>query len=190
MSFGSTPQMLKNLIAGAVMICLLAPASFSQPNTGSIKGTVTDQLGSLVVGAIVFARDTRGVEKTATTNSAGIYEFRSLTAGLYDLKVVASGFEIVEEKQVEVRSARTTILDLQLNIAIVEQSVTVEEKGVSTDSERNADAIVLRERELEALPSDPEALAAALQAMAGPTQGEGGAQIKVDGFSNGQIPPK
>src|SRR5687768_5859488 len=189
MSFGSISPMLKNLIAAAFLICLVAPASFSQ-NTGSIKGTVTDQLGSLVVGASVTARDARGVEKKATTNPAGIYEFRSLAAGVYDLTVVASGFEVLEEKQVEVRSARATNLDLQLNIAIVEQSVIVEEKGVSTDSERNADAVVLRERELEALPSDPEALAAALQAMAGPTQGEGGAQVKVDGFSNGQIPPK
>src|SRR5207237_1609539 len=43
---------------------------------------------------------------------------------------------------------------------------------------------------LEALPNEPEALAAALRAMAGPTQGENGPQVKVDGFSNGQIPPK
>src|SRR5205807_2736829 len=48
-------------------------------------------------------------------------------------------------------------------------------KGVSTD----ADAMILRERELEALPNEPEALAAALQAMAGPTQGENGPQVKV-----------
>src|SRR5205085_8011305 len=39
--------------------------------------------------------------------------------------------------------------------------------------------------------TDPDALAAALQAMAGPPQTEGGnAQVKVDGFSNGTIPPK
>src|SRR5207253_4200083 len=72
----------------------------------------------------------------------------------------------------------------------LEQTVTIDNKGVSTDADRNADTIILRERELEALPDEPEALAAALQAMAGPTQGENGPQVKVDGFSNGQIPPK
>lgn len=182
--------MLKKLLAGAFLLTVLAPDSFSQQNTGSIKGTVTDQLGSLIVSATVVAKDARGVERKVTTNSTGIYEFRSIASGYYDLKVLAPGFEGFEEKQVEVRSGKTTTLDLQLSIASVEQSVTVEEKGVSTDSERNADAIVLRERDLEALPSDPEALAAALQALAGPTQGESGAQVKVDGFSNGQIPPK
>src|SRR5436305_6076401 len=81
-------------------------------------------------------------------------------------------------------------LDLQLTIGTLEQTVTIDNKGVSTDADRNADASILRERELEALPDEPEALAAALQAMAGPTQGENGPQVKVDGFSNGQIPPK
>src|SRR5206468_13050932 len=70
------------------------------------------------------------------------------------------------------------------------QTVTVDNKGVSTDADRNADAIVLREKELQALPDDPEALSAALQAMAGPMAGPNGAQVKVDGFSNGQMPPK
>src|SRR5436305_9445568 len=81
-------------------------------------------------------------------------------------------------------------LDLQLTIGTLEQTVTIDNKGVSTDADRNADAMILRERELEALPNEPEALAAALRAMAGPTQGENGPQVKVDGFSNGQIPPK
>ena len=83
--------------------------------------------------------------------------------------------------------------DMQLSIGSVEQIVTVDNKGVSTDSDRNADALVLGLKELEALPTDPDALAAALQAMAGPSLGDengGTAQIKVDGFSNGKIPPK
>jgi len=188
--FGPRGRLLKKLLACAFLLSVLASDSLSQQNTGSIKGIVTDQLGSLVVGASVVAKGARGVEKKVTTNSSGIYEFRSMASGFYDLKILASGFETFEEKQVEVRSNKTTTLDLQLSIASVEQSVTVEEKGVSTESGRNADALVLRERELETLPNDPEALAAALQAMAGPTQGEGGAQVKVDGFSNGQIPPK
>jgi len=51
---------------------------------------------------------------------------------------------------------------------------------------------VLRGQDLDALPNDPNALQAALQALAGPADPESGAgpQVKVDGFSNGQIPPK
>jgi hypothetical protein len=184
-------KLLKRLLAFAFLLTGLVPSSsLAQQNTGSIKGTVADQLGSLVINASVVAKDASGLERKTITSSAGTFEFKTLAPGSYDLTVVAAGFNLYEEKNVAVSPGQTTPLDLQLSIATVEQSVTVDDKAMSTDSDRNADALVLRGRELEALPNDPEALAATLQAMAGPTLGESGPQIKVDGFSGGQIPPK
>ena len=171
------------LFASALIVC-------AQQSTGSLKGTVKDQLGALVVDATVVIKDGKNSERTATTDANGIYEFRSLAPGRYDLTITAAGFNLLEEKNVELRAGKTTTLDSQLTIGALEQTVTVDNKGISTDADRNADAIVLRERELAALPDDPEALAAALQAMAGPMSGQNGAQVKVDGFSNGQMPPK
>ena len=184
-----------NRIVATLSICLLlvclTSRSFAQQTTGSIKGSVTDQLGSLVVGATIVAKDSKGTERTATTNATGAYEFRSLAPGKYNLKVSAPGFTVLEEKNVVVKPGATANLDLQLSIEALEQLVTVDnKKGVSTDSDRNGDALILSGRELEALPNDPEALQAALQAMAGPPQGENGPQVTVNGFSNGQIPPK
>lgn len=183
-------QALKHLMAGGVLLVLLCSASAAQQTTGALKGTVTDQAGGLIVSATVVLRDAKGAERKTTSNSNGGFEFKSLAAGFYDLTASAPGFDLFEEKRIEVRSGRTTPFDLELNIASVEQSVTVDQKTLSTDSDRNADAVVLGQRELEALPSDPDAFASALQALAGPPQGENGPQIKVDGFSNGQIPPK
>ena len=40
------------------------------------------------------------------------------------------------------------------------------------------------------LPDDPEALSAAVQAMAGPSAGPNGGQIFIDGFTGGRMPPK
>ena len=45
-------------------------------------------------------------------------------------------------------------------------------------------------KDLDALPDDPDELAAALQALAGPSMGPNGGQIFVDGFSGGRLPPK
>src|SRR3989440_6353287 len=171
-------------------LLLLAAANVFSQQTISIKGTVTDQLGGLVVNASVVAKDSKGNALTVTTDNDGNYQFHNLLPGRYQLIVTASGFNTLEEKNVEVKSGKPLTLDLQLMVGSVEQIVTVDNKGVSTDSDRNADALVLGQKELEALPTDPDALAAALQAMAGPTQGDSGAQIKVDGFSNSQIPPK
>lgn len=177
-------------LLGPGLLGLLSSKSFAQQSVGSIKGNVSDQVGGLIVGATVIARGANGQQRKTVTSQNGNFEFKSLPAGFYDLKAVAEGFDAFEQKQIEVKSGRATSFDFQLNIASVEQSVTIEDKGVSTDSDRNANAIVLGERELQALPDDPDALSAALQALAGPPQGENGPQIKVDGFSNGQIPSK
>lgn len=171
------------LIASAITVS-------SQPSTGTLKGTVKDQLGALVVGASIVVKNGKHSERTITSDDNGNYEVRSLSPGRYDLTITAPGFNSLEEKNVELRAGKTTKLDVELTIGTIEQTVIVDNKGVSTDADRNADAIVLRERELAALPDDPDALTAALQAMAGPGAGENGAQVKVDGFSNGTVPPK
>lgn len=174
-----------------LLLCAFATPIAAQQNSGTLKGAVTDQLDSLVVGANVTVRNANGVVTSATTNSSGVYEFKRLPPGSYLLKIRAPGFAVFEENSVEVRARETTTLNAQLSVAIDEQQVTVDDRDVSTDPDNNASAVVLRGRDLEALPNDPQALLAALQSLAGPADPEsGGAQVKVDGFSNGQIPPK
>src|SRR5215471_19072233 len=184
---------------GFLICCLLlltAADALAQSNNVSIKGTITDQLGGLVVGARVIAKDAKGNGVTVSSDNDGNYAFHNLLPGRYDLTVTAGGFSTLEVKNLELKSGKTLVHDLQLVVGSVEQVVTVDNKALSTDSDRNGDALVLGVKELEALPTDPDALAAALQAMAGPAAlgdengGSSGAQIKVDGFSGGKIPPK
>jgi hypothetical protein len=186
----SLSDVCQSLVLCIAILAAVAPGALCQQSTGSIKGSVTDQQASLVVDAAVFAKDANGIERKTSTNSAGIYEFKGLPSGYYDLRVVAPGFKVSETKNVAVTSGKTTTLDLELSLAPVEQTVTVDDKAASTDADKNGDAVVLRGRDLEALPNDPDALAAALQAMAGPNTGDSPPQVTVDGFSNGKIPPK
>ena len=107
---------LQRLITcGAILIICVATA-FSQPGNGSIKGTVTDQLGALVVNAEITVRDRSGKERTTTSNTDGNYELKTLPAGNYDVRVVATGFNVFEQKNVEVKPGKTAVLDLQLAI--------------------------------------------------------------------------
>jgi len=184
--------MLIRFLFAVVLVCSVTSSTLAQQTTGALKGTVTDQLGSLIVGAKVTLRNARGVNTTANTNSSGVYEFRRLEAGKYELRIDSPGFSVFKDETIDIRARELKTLDAQLEVAIEDQQVTVDDRNMSTDADNNANAIVLRGKELEALPNDPQALASALQAMAGPTDPEAGgqAQIKVDGFSNGQIPPK
>src|SRR5436190_5317444 len=182
--------MLKTTLRCCFLTLGIAASILAKQNNGSIKGTVTDQLGSLITNTRVVLKEERGSTTSVMSSSIGAFEFRNLRPGLYELRVVAPGFVAYEEKGITVHAQRATVSDAQLSVEVEEQQVTIDDRTISTDADNNANAVVLRGRDLDALPNDPNALAAALQALAGPPDQEGGAQIKVDGFSNGQIPPK
>jgi hypothetical protein len=89
-------------------------------------------------------------------------------------------------------SGKAQQLDVTLKVALEEQKVTVaaDNRELSTEPENNAGAVVLKGEDLDALPDDPDDLAAALQALAGPSAGPNGGQIFVDGFTGGRLPPR
>src|SRR6266849_4326422 len=99
---------LQRPIACAAILIACVAAAFSQPNNGatngSIKGTVTDQLGALVINAEITVRDRSGKERTTTSNTDGNYELKGLPAGNYDVRIVAAGFTVFEQKNIEVKS--------------------------------------------------------------------------------------
>src|ERR1044072_3464425 len=86
------------------IVCIASLFFLAQQNTGALKGTVTDQLGSLVVGTKGTGQNARGTTTTATTNSSGVYEFKRLEPGIYELKVIAPGFSVYEEKEIEIQA--------------------------------------------------------------------------------------
>jgi hypothetical protein len=175
-----------------VSVVLLAPlTAVSQQRTGSIRGQVTDPLGALVVGASVILTSGDGGERTAATGNDGTYNFTALQPGKYSVKVSAPGFNIYENQEVMVNPGSRTTHDVRLVVTLEKQVITVnEDANINTDPANNADALVLKGQDIDVLPDDPDALASAVQAMAGPSAGPNGGQIFVDGFTGGRMPPK
>ena len=163
-----------------------------QQRPGSLRGQVLDELGGAIVGASVTAIDGQGVEKSVVTNNAGAYTINGLAPGKYTVRAINAGFAISETPNVEVTSAKPAQLDITLKVALEEQKVTIasDTRELSTEPENNAGAIVLKGDDIDALPDDPDDLAAALQALAGPSAGPNGGQIFVDGFTGGRLPPR
>jgi hypothetical protein len=173
------------------VLFLWGSIAFAQQSSGTLRGRVADEFGGLIVGATVTVADQNGVEKTATTDTGGNYSFPSLPPGRYTLHASASGFAPFENTEVEVTAGRTVPLDVTLSVAIEQAEVTITaEAPISTEPENNAGAVVLRGEALDALPDDPDDLADALQALAGPSAGLNGGSTYIDGFSSGRLPPK
>jgi hypothetical protein len=156
-----------------------------------LRGQVADEFGGLIVGATVTAADASGVERTATTGDDGHYTFSGLPPGRYTVRATAPGFGVFENTEVEVTAGQTEPLNITVPVTLEQVEVTVApEEIISTDPENNAGGTVLRGTDLDALPDDPDELAEALQALAGPSAGQGGGEIFIDGFTGGRLPPK
>ena len=173
------------------LILSLSLAAFAQQQTGSLRGQIADEFGGLIVGATVTLIDAAGAQKTAQTDNQGVYVFNNLAPGKYALNATAAGFAVYDDADVEITAGKRQTLDIKLSVALEKQEVTVaSEAPVSTDAENNASSLVIKGTDLDALPDDPDDLAAALQALAGPAAGPNGGQIFIDGFTGGRIPPK
>ena len=177
----------KALCVGLVML-LSATLVAAQQARGTLRGLISDELGAAIVGANVTLTDAAGVQKKTTTNGEGVYNFAGLAPGKYTLQAIAPGFAPSETKAVDLTAARQSV-DLTLRVTI-EEKVTIAETPVSIDSNNNANQTVISGKDLDALPDDPDELAAALQALAGPSVGPNGGQIFIDGFTGGSLPSK
>jgi hypothetical protein len=175
-----------------LVLALCVSTAFAQQRTGSLRGQVFDELGGAIVGATVTAIDAKGVEKSVVTNDSGSYNISGLAPGKYTVRASTTGFGIYENHEVDVVPGRNEQFNITLKVAIEEQKVTVsnDNPSLSTEPENNAGAVVLKGSDIDALPDDPDDLAAALQALAGPSAGPNGGQIFIDGFSNGHLPPR
>ena len=150
----------------------------AQAKLGSVHGQVFDEAGAVIVGATLTLVDAQQAEKTAVTDNTGAFTFTGIAPGTYTLRAGSTGFAAFTRDDVEVTVGRRTEVKITLAVALEDQQVTVtSEPEVSTDPEANAGAIVLRGTDLDALPDDPDELAAALQALAGPSAGPNGGQL-------------
>lgn len=175
---------------GLMLMLAFTTTVFAQQN-GSLSGTVQDTLGAVVQGASITVVDSNAKEKTAVSNAKGEFTVNGLVPGNYTVKVKAANFGLYENTEVAIAAGEKTELIVPLTVEVIEEQIDVSERdSVSTSPENNTSATVLSEKELNALPDDPDELEAALQALAGASAGPNGGQIYIDGFTGGRLPPK
>lgn len=181
---------VKATLLAASTLALGLPA-LGQERLGSIQGTVKDPSGAHVPAARVEATGLT-TRRSSVSDARGVFTLDRLPPGTYAILVHKVGFASLERTEVEVKAGQGTRLDLELALAPVEENVTVQEQQtpLTLSSASGAGAIVLKGSDLEALPDDPDELAEALQALAGPSAGPSGGQIYIDGFTGGRMPSK
>ena len=167
---------------------LFSSALFGQ--TGTLRGTVTDETGAIVPGTTITLTWTGGTAATATAGGDGSYSLTDIAPGDYVAQASAPDLATAPIK-LTIRAGVQT-LNIQLKVVSLAQQVTVEDRAVTVTPEpaNNASATVLAGDDLQELSENPDDLIAELVAIAGPSAGPGGASVFIDGFSTGQLSSK
>ncbi|MFN8002285.1 MAG: TonB-dependent receptor [Acidobacteriota bacterium] len=135
------------------LFTLLAHATASaQAVYGNIVGTVTDPQGSAVANAKVTITDTqRQVTVTSVTNSDGNFTQRALIAGIYQVRIEATGFKAALQT-VTVSVDQETRANFKLEVGEVSQVVEITAETPLLKTERADVAVTFSEKTVTNLP--------------------------------------
>jgi hypothetical protein len=144
---------LKKTFSLLLLLFLMAAFSFAQ-EYGSIKGTVTDPEGVPLPGVTVTLTGSKTAPRTVITSERGNFRFLNLpVANDYTIKFELVGFKsIVREKQV-VSYGRDVILDVSMEPAKLEESITVVGQTPVIDTKRTQVGVNITEEMIMSLPT-------------------------------------
>src|SRR5581483_2306017 len=111
-----------------------APAAMAQMDQGHLVGTVVDAQGGVLPGVTVTARSTALMgERTVVTGSDGKYNIAPIPAGSYELTFELPGFQTMKRGNIVLGLGQTLTVDVQLQVATVQESVTVSAESPVVD---------------------------------------------------------
>jgi Carboxypeptidase regulatory-like domain len=105
--------------------CLFISTSWAQERGASFNGTVTDQTGALMTGAIVTAKEVNTGQTRSTTTSSGSYSMPLLPPGTYTLTCSNPGFSTEVHSNLTLTVDQFATIDCSLKVGEVSQSVEV-----------------------------------------------------------------
>ena len=117
---------------------------------GSIGGTVTDANGAALPGATVTIIGPER-ERTATTDSNGVFLVENLAPATYTVKVTSSGFKTSVDSNVQVSVGKQSTLTLKLEPGELSATVEVTDSG-AIDRESSATSSNLNDQLFNNIP--------------------------------------
>ncbi|NOT49454.1 MAG: TonB-dependent receptor [Acidobacteria bacterium] len=116
-------------VAGLLFFAILTfshVAVEAQITETSLKGTVSDSDGNVIVASTVVAQSEATAQiSTTTTNSQGEFVFPSLPSGTYSVFVRVPGFKTYELKNLKLNVGQTSSLNIKLEIGEIQTVVQV-----------------------------------------------------------------
>src|SRR5579864_7182804 len=97
----------------------------AQTVNGNINGTVRDQGGAVIPGAMVIAKNQEtGVDHSALSDETGVYNILSIPAGSYEVTVMQPGFQEVR-RSINLTVGASVRVDFSLQVGAIADTVEV-----------------------------------------------------------------
>jgi len=141
-------------IAAALLAVVFVASAFGQGTTSRITGTVTDNNGAAVPGALVtLSNPSTNSSLTATTSDNGVFLFDLINPGTYTVTVEKEGFKKVISSNVVALINQPSTLNVALEIGDVSAVVNVESAAetVQTSTSGNVGSTI-DQQTLQSLP--------------------------------------
>jgi hypothetical protein len=143
------------------MLAVAATPAFAQIEQGRLTGTVSDAQGALLPGVTVTATSPSLIgNEVAVTEAEGKFLFPALPSGTYTLTFALPGFKQVKRENIVLTLGRTLTVDMQLEVASLEESVTVTAESPLVDKTTTAVGNEFSAEKLASVPSATDLWAA------------------------------
>ena len=118
----------------ALFIFALGSQAWAQ-TTGSLRGSVTDSTGAVIVGAsvTVLSQDT-GISRVTETSAAGEYVVPLLAVGRYTIRVQRNGFRQAEQTDIRLQTDEERKVDFMLTILGRQEEIEVSANPVAVET--------------------------------------------------------
>ncbi len=154
-SFGMFPRVLRTAFFAVLIFVLGSTTTLWSQALQGITGTVTDASGAVIPNATVTAtNDATGVSKTATTSSAGTYQFNDLIPGTYTVKMESQGFQASVHNGVGVEVAKISTVDAALQPGSTTETVNVTENVIALDTTQPELGTTIENKVVQELPNE------------------------------------
>jgi len=147
-------QVLKRALATSVLMLTLVAAPVWAQETGSITGTITDPDGAPLPGVAVTIAGNQVPTSTVYTRANGVYRFPVLPPSSdYSVTVGLEGFKTVIMDGLLVRVGGNTQINVAMELATVEETVTVSGRSPIVDVKDTSLGTNMTEEYMQSIPS-------------------------------------
>jgi iron complex outermembrane receptor protein/vitamin B12 transporter len=116
----------------AMLAMLLTAFPALAAEGGTVRGTVTDPLGAVIVSATVELLDGAAVVQKTNTDASGNYAFHLARSARYQVRAAAPTFQSTTSNPVFVTATAQAQVDITLSTQTLTQQVTVTATGTPT----------------------------------------------------------